>query len=145
MTHSRLPKSIKSTSQILKGPNHILHSLLAQSRDLLIIEDVVQRFVKEDVSVCSLKNNELTLNVPSGAIATKVRYRQRNIISTLHRAGLSITSLKIKVQPALSPQKTVTVDRHISAENAHQLAESAQYIEDERLREALLRLSRRSD
>ena len=145
MTHSRLPKSIKSTSQILKGPNHILHSLLAQSRELLLVEEVVQRFVTEEVSVCSLKNNELTLNVPSGATSTKVRYRQRNIIATLNRAGLSVTSLKIKVQPVLKPEKPAVVDRHISAENADQIAQTAKYIEDEPLREALIRLSNRSD
>lgn len=141
----RLYKSTKSTQQILKGPNHILQSLYAQSRQLASIEALVKQFVNEDISVSSFKNNELTLITPAGGSATKVRYRQRNIIAALRRAGLEVSELKIKVQPVVAPAEPYHVDRHISPEAAQRLAETAQYIEDESLSKALTRLSKRAD
>jgi len=141
----RVPKSIKSTRQILNGPNHILHSLYAQSEELLSIESIVKRYVDQDFSIASLKNNELTLYVAKGTIATRVRYRQRNIIASLRRAGIDINALKIKVQPQFKARQPEPTHRTLSPENAALLAESAEHIEDAALRAALVRLSKRSD
>lgn len=141
----RVPKSIKSTRQILNGPNHILHSLYAQSQELLSIESIVKTYVDQDFSIASLKNNELTLFVAKGTIATRVRYRQRNIIASLRRAGIDINTLKIKVQPQFKARQPEQVQRTLTPENATHLAESAEHIEDAALRAALLRLSKRSD
>ncbi len=141
----RIPKSIKSTRQLLEGPNHILHSLYAQTRQLLAIEQQVKAYVEDDISVASLKNNELTLMTTSGALATRLRYRQRNIIDSLQRSGMHVSALKIKVQPVTTPPKQVTVARRISSENARCLAEAAAHIQDEPLRKILIQLSRRAD
>ena len=141
----RLPKSIKSTRQLLKGSNHILHSLYAQTRQLLAIEQQVKAYIEDDISVAALKNNELTLITTSGAIATRIRYQQRNIIGSLQRSGMHVNALKIKVQPVTTPPKPVTVRRRISPENARCLAEAASHIKDEALRKTLIRLSRRAD
>lgn len=142
---TRVPKYIKSTHQILKEPNHILHSLYTQSQELLRVEQTVHRHIDEKVSVASFKNNELTLTAVSGAVATKIRYRQRKLISTLRRGGLDVNIIKIKVQPTLSTPEQPVVERYLSPENAHQLVETAQYIEHEPLRKALIALSKRSD
>ncbi|MBT4159851.1 MAG: DUF721 domain-containing protein [Gammaproteobacteria bacterium] len=142
---TRIPKSVRSTGQILKGSNHILHSLFTQSRELINIEKVVHRNLDDPVAVSSLKNNELTIVTRSGAVATRLRYRQRNLMNALRRAGISVNAIKFKVQPELLPPEPPTVDRHLSRENAHQLAESAQYIEDEPLKKALMHLSKNSE
>jgi hypothetical protein len=141
---SRVPKSIRSTQQILKGSNHILHSLYAQSQDLRTIQQIVARVLDVETSVASLKNNELTLLTAKSTHATQIRYRQRNIISALRRAGLEVSSLKIKVQPIFSAKKPEDSERYMTQQNASQLRQTAEHIEDESLRKALINLSRRT-
>ena len=141
---SRVPKSVRSTHQILKGSNHILHSLYAQSQELRTIQQIVDSVLDVETSVASLKNNNLTLLTAKSTQATQIRYRQRNIISTLRRAGLEVSSLKIKVQPIFSAKKPVDSERYLTPQNASQLQQTAEHIEDESLRKALIKLSRRT-
>ena len=141
---SRVPKSIRSTQQILKGSNHILHQLYAQSQDLRTIQQIVDGVLDVETSVASLKNNELTLLTAKSTQATQIRYRQRNIISTLRRRGLEVSSLKIKVQPIFSAKKPEDSERYLTPRNASQLQLTAAYIEDEALRNALIKLSKRT-
>ena len=141
---SRVPKSIRSTQQILKGSNHILHSLYAQSQELRTIQQIVDHVLDVETSVSSLKNNELTLLTAKSTQATQIRYRQRNIISVLRRRGLEVFSLKIKVQPIFSAKKPEDSERYLTPQNALQLQQTAEHIEDESLRKALMKLSRRT-
>lgn len=142
---TRLPKSIKSTHQILTGSNHILQSLYTQSLALESIEQIVRQFVPEDVSVASFDNHVLTLAVSSSAVSTRIRYRQRNIISALRRSnsGLAVESIKIIVRPIIETEPRVEpAMQPISPANARQIEETAKYIEDEPLRKALIRLAK---
>ena len=141
---SRVPRSIRSTQQILKGSNHILHSLYAQSQELRTIQQIVDGVLDVETSVASLKNNELTLLTAKSTQATQIRYRQRNIISTLRRRGLEVSSLKIKVQPIFSAKKPEDSERYLTPRNASQLQQTAAYIEDEALKNALIKLSKRT-
>ena len=141
---SRVPKSIRSTQQILKGSNHILHLLYAQSQELGTIQQIVDDVLDVKTSVGSLKNNELTLLTARSTQATRVRYSQRNIISALRRRGLEVSSLKIKVQPIFSAKKPEDSERYLTPQNASQLQQTAAYIEDEALKNALIKLSKRT-
>jgi hypothetical protein len=141
---SRVPKSIRSTQQILKGSNHILHSLYAQSQDLRTIQQIVDGVLDVETSVASLKNNDLTLLTAKSTQATQIRYRQRNIISALRRRGLEVSSLKIKVQPIFSVKKPEDSERYLTPQNASQLQQTAAHIEDEALKNALIKLSKRT-
>ena len=142
---SRVPKSIKSTQQILRGSNHILHSLYAQSQDLRTIQQIVDNVLDVETSVASLKNNELTLLTAKSTQATQTRYRQRTIISALRRRGLEVSSLKIKVQPIFSANKKhEDRERYLTPQNASRLQQTAAYIEDEALKNALIKLSNRT-
>ena len=141
---SRVPKSIRSTLQILKGSNHILHLLYAQSQELGTIQQIVDDVLDVKTSVGSLKNNELTLLTARGTQATQLRYSQRNIISALRRRGLEVSSLKIKVQPIFSAKKPEDSERYLTPQNASQLQQTAAYIEDEALKNALIKLSKRT-
>ncbi|MDC0068542.1 DUF721 domain-containing protein [Gammaproteobacteria bacterium] len=142
---SRVPKSIKSTQQILRGSNHILHSLYAQSQDLRTIQQIVDNVLDVETSVASLKNNELTLLTAKSTQATQTRYRQRTIISALRRRGLEVSSLKIKVQPIFSANKKhEDSERYMTPQNASRLQQSAACIEDEALKNALIKLSNRT-
>ncbi len=142
---SRVPKSIRSTRQILEGSNHILQSLLAQSRELVSIQKIVNHYVNDECAVASLKNNELTLITPTGSIASRIRYRQRNIIKALGRSGLEVAKLKIKVQPEEFQEAAPVVDRHLSPGSARQLADLADSINDNSLKKALIKLARHAD
>ena len=141
---SRVPKSIRSTQQILRGSNHILPSPYAPSQDLRTIQQIVEAVLDVETSVASLKNNELTLLTAKSTQATQIRYRQRNIISTLRRRGLEVSALKIKVQPIFSAKKPEDSERYLTAQNASQLQQTAAHIEDEALKNALLKLSNRT-
>lgn len=138
----RVHKSTRSTRQILKGSNHILQSLLAQSQELTSIQKIVDHFVDDHCAVASFKNNDLTLITATGALATRIRYRQRNIISALRRAGLEVNNLKIKVQPGEFQEPQPVVERHLSQQSADQITDVAESIEDNALKKALKRLTR---
>ena len=141
---SRVPKSIRSTQQILKGSSNILHSLYAKSLDLRTIQQIVDDVLDVETNVGSLKNNELTLFTAKSTQATQIRYRQRNIISTLRRRGLKVSSFKIKVQPVFPAKKPETRERYLTPQNASQMRQTAAYIEDESLKNALTNLSKRT-
>jgi|TARA_B110000483_G_C18186240_1_gene539023 hypothetical protein len=141
---SRVPKSIRSTQQILKGSNHILHLLYAQSQELGTIQQIVDDVLDVKTSVGSLKNNELTLLTARSTQATRVRYSQRNIISALRRRGLEVSSLKIKVQPTFPAQIPENSERYLTPQVASQLQQTAAFIEDESLKNALIMLSKRT-
>ena len=141
---SRVPKSIRSTQQILKGSNHILHLLYAQSQELGTIQQIVDDVLDVKTSVGSLKNNELTLLTARSTQATRVRYSQRNIISALRRRGLEVSSLKIKVQPTFPAQIPENSERYLTPQVASQLQQTAAFIEDKPLKNALIMLSKRT-
>jgi hypothetical protein len=141
---SRVPKYIRSTQQILKGSNQILHSLYARSQELRTIQEIVDDVLDVETNVGSLKNHELTLLTAKSTQATQIRYRQRNIISALRRRGLEVSSLKIKVQPTFSAKKPEDSPRYLTQQVASQLQQTAAYIEDESLKNALIRLSKRT-
>ena len=141
---SRVPKSIRSTQQILKGSNHILHLLYAHSQELGTIQQIVDDVLDVKTSVGSLKNNELTLLTARSTQATRVRYSQRNIISALRRRGLEVSSLKIKVQPTFPAQIPENSERYLTPQVASQLQQTAAFIEDESLKNALIMLSKRT-
>ncbi len=153
----RIPKSIRSTRQILSGSrsgnptagtNSILQSVVAQSQLLLAIEPVVRRYVPEEVRVASLDGGVLTLITSSSAIATQVRYRQRNIVSSLRQSAshLDISDVRVLVRPeSFKPEADLGQPRYLSKGSARHIAETAKYIEHQPLRKALLALSNRAE
>ena len=142
---TRMPKSVKSTHQILKGNNHILESLFAQSQALIRIESVIRRYVDKKFAVSSFKNNQLILITPTGSTATSLRYRQRSLISSLRHEGFEINSLKIKVRPEFQSTPPPIIERVLSPETAHHLTSTAEFIEHEPLRKAFINLAKRAD
>ena len=141
---SRMLKFVRSTKQILKESNHVLHSIYAQSQHLGTIQQIVDDVLDVETSVASLKHNELTLLTAKSTQATQVRYRQRNIISALRRRDLEVSSIKIKVHPAFPTKNPENSERYLTPQIASQMKETAAYIEDESLKNALLRLSKRT-
>ena len=140
---TRTPKSEKSIRQILQSNNHILESLFAQSQALLRIQSVIRRYVDKNFAVSSFKNNELVLVTTTGSSATSLRYRQRNLISSLRHEGFEISSLKIKVLPEFQSTPPPEIERVLSPETAQHLTSSAEFIKHEPLRKAFINLAKR--
>ena len=143
---ARIPKTLKRPAQIIGNPRSVLYKVYSQSRDLLDLQATIRKFVPSNVYVASISNETLHLVTNSGAVATKVGYRQHNIIAAIRRPGsqIKISKIKISVRPE-DPKFTPVLKEPlpISDDNARQLAATAQYIEDEPLRKALIKLSKR--
>ena len=136
--------AFKQPPQILSQAKGTLNRLLAQSKNLLEIQLIVRKTVPGDIFVAALKNGVLHLITPSAALATRVKYSQPMLISSLrqrHKPYL-VDSIKISVQPDyFPPEKPTRSPLPDSAKNAEQIANTAKYIEDTALRTALFRLS----
>jgi|DEB0MinimDraft_10_1074344.scaffolds.fasta_scaffold60359_2 hypothetical protein len=144
MRKSRLPKSLKSTDQILKGSNNILVSLFSQSRELARIQQIARRVVDHDISVGPLKSGTLTFFTESAALATRLRYRQRQLLAALRRAGIDVQQVRFRVEPTVPKPEQPGVERELSDASASHLRQSAAFIEDPALRSAMEKLSERS-
>ena len=141
----------RSTNQILDSAHDILQSLYMQSRHLLALEGQVKQIIPEGVAVAACRNGCLTLITGSGAVATHIRYRQKEVIASLTRLTHNqpaINSLEILVRPEYvsghtAPPKSSDTAPFISASAAKVITETAEHIDHEPLRKALLRLSQR--
>ena len=137
----------RNPNDIMNDAGGALARVFRQTRELLAIQDVVRQFVPPNVKVASIQDKTLHLVTPSSAAATQIRYRQRAIIASIRQSGteLDVTGIRVSVRPEAKPKEPPTSSpRPPSEENARQLASTAEYIEDEALRKALMRLSNRS-
>ncbi|XOV87305.1 MAG: hypothetical protein ACFHX7_20490 [Pseudomonadota bacterium] len=138
----RIPQSIQNPHQILNTRRGSLHRLYTHTQELLRVEQKIAHLMPANVHVAALDNEVLHLVTPTPALATRVRYQSRKIIAVL---GLPLKTVKVSVRP----EAPATAERRrpplpMSAENARHLADTAKYIEDKGLREALIRLSNRA-
>jgi len=125
-----------------------LKAVLKHARDLLtleaIVSEAVDSYLPGEIKVASLKMGILHLTTPTAALATRINYSQMKLIALLKRQTKPwlITHIKISVRPK-SEKKTIesTSLTPPSEDNGKLLSATAQYIEDESLREALLSLS----
>jgi len=143
----RIPKSIKSTGQLFQQSGGRLKSIFIHTQALLSIESVVSNIIPGDIRVASFSKGILHLVTPSAPLATRIKYSQKALISTLRRRNnrYSIKTITVSVRPTPSEpvQRLLPSARAPSAENARYIANAAQYIEDEPLRKALIKLSER--
>tara|TARA_E500000331_G_scaffold71533_2_gene66262 strand:- start:2169 stop:2690 length:522 start_codon:yes stop_codon:yes gene_type:complete len=167
------PRSLKRSSQILKAGKGQLRTIYDETRRLQALHRRVAKHVYGDIDVASFSNGDLHLITPSAASATRIRYRQKILISELNREqGPSIGSLRVSVRPVTSnPLKNSLTSnsansgragafanpgdedppnqvdrrpaRELSRQSAEHLAETAKYTKDDNLRKALERLSKR--
>lgn len=142
----RIPDSIKNPTQILGARSGTLHSLYAHARELLTLQTRVRSLVPGDVYVASLDAGTATLHLvtPSSALATRLRYNQRKLIAALYSDKQPVENLKVSVRPDPVPaQPQLREPKPLSEKNAEHLASTAQYIEDDALRKALMTLASR--
>ncbi|MFT7686993.1 MAG: hypothetical protein ACI9FB_002341 [Candidatus Azotimanducaceae bacterium] len=129
-----------------------LKYVLNRANELLVIESVVSETIDSDlpgeVKVASFELGILHLSTSSASLATRIKYSQRNLIARLKRIKkpILIDSIKVSVQPKNYQEPFQNLPPiPPSKENGELLKTSAQYIEDEPLREALIKLSKHTE
>ncbi len=149
---SKIPDSLRRPYQILASQDGSLRKIYAQSSSLLAVQSIIRQYAPANVYVASIRDETLHLITSSSVVATQIRYRQRSIVSAVRRSGLTnsptniVSRLKVSVRPE-QPESLAPVREPvpISTENARNLVTAAKYIEDDALRKALIRLSKRTD
>ena len=128
----------------IMSESSLLNKLRSNANKLLSIEDLIQRNLSLNLRVAALQGDTLHLIASSSSAATNMRYRQQTIISLL-RNQYPISKLKLSVRPKEPPPPPyLKPPNKPSSENARQITIAAQYIENEGLRKALIKLSRRA-
>lgn len=142
----RIPESVRKPTQIIGQKTGTLQSLYNHARHLLALQAKVRAMVPGDIYVAAFDDGILHLITPSSALATRLRYHQHKLIETLRRKDrLQIGKLKVSVRPDPIPADPTHHEAiPLSPENAHHMALAAKYIEDDGLRKAMIRLSRRT-
>lgn len=142
----RLHDSIKNPGQILANTPGTLRSLLDHARQLLWLQQEVRSLVPGNIFVAACEDGCLHLVTPSSALATRIKYNQRKLVASLRSGGQKIARIRISVRPDYIQTRPSLprATNAISPENARHMASAAQYIEDEDLRKALIRLSNRA-
>jgi len=139
-------------------PRSRLNKIFSKSQDLIQLQNALRQTFPGEVYVASLSEGTLHLITPSASLATRLKYRHSAIKAALQQIPLSgagsqnrrevlqIEQIKVSVQPNYKPP--VSPERSAIAptpQTARLIAETAQYIEDEPLRKALIRLSKRGE
>lgn len=145
----------KAPLSILDGEGHELAHILSNARLLAQVQTAFQALLAPALAkhcqVANTENHTLTILVNSGTTATQLKFMSDDLLAKFKETPLlaPYRHLNIKVRPPLAPsqkQRQTTVRRPanpLSAENAAQVREAAMGIEDEGLKAAMLRLSKR--
>ncbi len=155
---ARKPKYFKDPAQMFSRPRSRLNKIFSKSQDLIQLQNALRQTFPGEVYVASLSEGILHLITPSASLATRLKYRQKAIKVSLEqmplpgagsnhrREVLQIKQIRVTVSPNYRPpeppQRSAIAP---SPETARLIAETAQYIEDEPLRKALIRLSKRGE
>lgn len=141
----RIHDSIKKPTDILSGKGAI-GRLYRRARGLMELQQRIREIVPGDIYVAAFEDGAIHLVTPSAALATRLRYQQRRFIGNLALEGKAVTAIRVSVRPELADRyEPEPVERQsMSRETARRIAETAEYIEDEELRKAMIRLSKHS-
>jgi hypothetical protein len=100
----------------------------------------------EGAQVANVKEGVITVIASNSAVATQLRYLQREIIEVTRRIGVTnIHSVKVRVTPKV--EKAEPVPRRaaaMSGENSEAIRQTAECMEEGSLKSALLKLSKRN-
>ncbi|HET7313166.1 DUF721 domain-containing protein [Salinisphaera sp.] len=114
---------------------------LARIRAALL--EILPAAAAPQLQVAAYEDYQLRLHVASAAWATRLRYMEPQLTRALaQRMRLQVDGVRIKVRPvALGPFQAERRARYISAATRCHLEQTAGYIEDRALAEALRRLA----
>lgn len=114
----------------------------------MLLQEKINAVLPAQLLPCNLANyteGNLIVIVHSGAKATILRYQSESIMALLRNdpSFTDIRNIKVLARPAKSIKKEPVVTREISSYAASVLKTTAENLEDDNLRSALLKLSNR--
>lgn len=146
--------TIKPVSDLLQPKHRDLQTLLSKVKAIETLNDTLRPLLDPALQnycrVANLSNGVLIVLSANAAAASELRYQAADVIKKLHKnhALKHIREIQVKVRPAQpvnvmrgpvtkAPQKPA----NLSPESAEILIAMAETIEDETLREAMLRIA----
>lgn len=141
--------SPKNTNNILLGKNSPFKDIVRRASNLknlsLLVDQFIPAEIKPHYQLANFDNGYLIIIADTSAWATKLRYHSTAIMRNINdQKKLKIFGVKVKVKKQESkinnPQKQS--ENKISQNSKKAIANFASTIEDESLRESLLRLSK---
>lgn len=138
------PRSIQS---LLHTATPDMAALIARARFLDRMRAAILTILPESaaphVRVAAYEHYRLRLHVSNGGWATRLRYMQPAIVQALARhMRVHIEAVEIKVRPGVNTTPPTVNPRFMSMQTRAHLRQTARYIDDAALAEALDRLSR---
>ena len=146
-----MKKSPAPIAKFLNGKTKKLAPLISEAKRLtkinIILNQSLDHELAKHIQVSRLENNQLRLIVDSPAWATRLRYKQEEIINRFQNYAITkiINSIHIKISPATKPKIKTKVLKNpiaLSNESAKQMLDEIEAIPDSELRDALLRITR---
>ncbi|MFC1749256.1 DciA family protein [Pseudomonadota bacterium] len=141
-------KKPKSVKQIISSRNSGLGNLAHQSSKLNRLNRELVHLLPpplpDHCSIAKIENGVVTLIVDSPAWASRARFQTQTIIKGLTKFKVKSVNIKTKLsQP--SPPKTVKHKAKMSFKTSNLLIQLAEATTDQRLKQALLRLSQHTN
>lgn len=125
--------------------------LISEAKRLMQIKIILNQSLDHElakhIQVSRLENNQLRLIVDSPAWATRLRYKQTEIINSFQNYAISkiVKSIHIKISPdtvTLQKNKPKSNNIALSKNSADQMLEEIEAISDSKLKDALIRITR---
>lgn len=143
---NKRPRLIKDYFQ----HTNTLHGLLEQSRVQSLLLKRVRALIPPPLNThCTAvvqKGAQLVLYVDSSTWASRLRFTTRELTRQLNTSGIATERITVRVLVGSRPPKRKRIQiRHLSAENAFLINQTAAGIEDHDLSEALVRLGKHAN
>jgi len=139
---TRIPKSVR---QLLKSKPALKQLELEVSAQKALLSDIRRHLPAELAPHClaaQLKRDRLVLHTDSPVWATRLRYSAPQLVSLLQETRPGLREIKIRVLVSRQPRQIQRRHVHYSDVAADVVRSSAGDIEQPRLRDAMMRLSR---
>jgi len=137
-------------AKFLSGKTKKLAPLISEAKRLtqinIILNQSLDHELAKHIRVSRLENSQLRLIIDSPAWATRLRYKQSEIITRFqqHTTTKVIKTIHIKISPTTTAKITKPKVNNIelSHKSANQMLDEIEAISDPGLREALTRITR---
>lgn len=138
-------------TKFLSAKSTKLAPLISEAKRLTQINIILNQSLDHEsakhIQVSHVQKNQLRLVVDSPVWATRLRYKQEEIINRFQNYAITkmIRSIYIKISPAIHTGTTVNKTKntiHLTTESASQMQIEIEAISDPELKNALLRITR---
>lgn len=148
MLHS-MPKSTQTPDfQSIASNDQALGSIYDRSLEILQLQKAIRNQIdkplSEHIFVGTASNHQLIIYTDSAAWASRIRYLVSQILAIVNdlSANKPISSVRVRVDPALRQQETTPVNLSMSTTSSQHLENVAKNIGDDKLSTALLNLAK---